>query len=165
MRHEAISEHTEKVLMNVLAYLEEEPRRLQMSVYGEILPTWCKTVRATMIGSSKDQEAPPCGTVACLAGTILLTTDVGKDYLKKNNCVKEKPNNYISFPSGTASIAQKIAGLGLSQAINLFYFPGWYNNYCGWPEEFANRYSHAGTPEERFKVTKERVLYFIEHNI
>ncbi len=157
-----ISKKTERMLMKVLAYIEAEPRRLEMGNWGEI---FTKTDKKTVGLGGNIQKLPPCKTVACLAGTVLLTTKAGKTFLKDRYVTRslaEKSDCSIDFPGDTNSMAKDILGLTTEQMQKLFYFEEWSDTEYGWPAIFVERYMKAKTARGRFGATKARVLHFIK---
>jgi len=159
----AVSKKTEKVLMRVLRYLEEEPKRLEMGRWGEFLTEEDEETNGVGVGES--QPLPPCKTVSCLGGTCLLVSKAGRDFLKENGCIKENAKTCsVEFPGETVKVATKILGITDEQAENLFSFKEWSwgeDNPSGWPKKFSRRYEEAKTARGRFLATKARVLDFI----
>jgi len=155
----AVSKKTEKILMRMLDYIEKEPKRLDMNTWGEIYSKGAEV-------DENEQELPPCKTVACLAGTCLLVTRAGLDFLRESYVTKEHANSYhegnIDFPSHTPDKAEEILGITDAQAKNLFYFADWRSDGYGWPMKFVEQYNKAKTARGRFQVTKRRVLHFIK---
>jgi len=163
-RSHNVSATTERLLMKVLAYIEKEPTRLNMNQWGNIIPKDTKEIEGV---DCQMQPAPPCNTAACLAGTCLLTSKAGIDFLEQENYFKDKKplvkRCTVVFPHDTPDIAKKILRITEDQANNLFYFKGWAKgDQVGWPEKYARMYRAAKTPKERFLATKLRVLHFIE---
>lgn len=155
----AVSEKTEKILRKVLDYIKQEPRRLQMGVWGQILPEGTDTVEGA---DDANQPAPPCGTVACLAGTCLLVTKAGTDFLEQNGAVKTRGNkHYVDFPPGTPEEAMRILGISESKAKKLFYFSEWSFEGGCWPVKYSKKYMEATTPKGRYLASKARVEHFI----
>lgn len=158
MSQKKVPQKTEKVLRAVIAYLEQEPRRLEMGQWGIIIPNNVDEIEGI---DHSSQPAPPCGTAACVAGTCLLVTKAGKDFLKDNGAVKTRGlTDYIQFPGDTPEKAAQILGLSEERASSLFYFKGW-SGMGGWPKKFSQRYKKAVTPRGRFLATRDRLEHFI----
>ena len=156
--HRSIKPKTVKILMGVLEYFAEETRRLNMSNWGQYLPD-------TSVKYS--DSLPPCGTRACLAGGVMLTTKSGLNYLAKNNMLKPKDTYYIvEFYDNTPGLAAGILGLTTRQANKLFYFKGWNaGKTVGWQKKFSDAYDIAknrGDHDGMFEATKARVFHYIE---
>jgi len=160
----AVSVKTEKILRKVLDYIEQEPSRLEMGQWGYILPDDVKEVDGV---GGNPQPSPPCGTIACLAGTCLLVTKAGNDFLQEHGAFKERgQTDWVSFPDETPEKAAEILGLSEDRAKKLFFFQKWDHldekgNPVGWQKEFSDRYEKATTPRGRFLATKARVEHFI----
>lgn len=156
----AVSQKTEKVLRKIIAYLEEEPKRLEMGHWGIILPEG--TVQVDGV-EDQSQPAPPCGTVACVAGTCLLVSKTGIDFLKEYGAIKKQGSTeYIHFPNSSPEKAASILGISEEKASSLFYFKNWPAGKAnGWPFKFSKRYMKAKTPRGRFLATKARIENFI----
>lgn len=108
------------------------------------------------------QSAPPCGTAACVAGTCLLVTKAGTDYLKENGAIKTRGlTDFIHFPGSTMEKAAQILGISDERAASLFYFQEWNSDGGGWPKKFSQRYKRAVTPKGRFLATRDRLEHFI----
>lgn len=171
----AVSKHTEKILMRVLDYLEQEPKRLDMTRWGQIHPDGAETIEICPDGwdGGIEQLLPPCKTTACLAGTVCLATKPGLKFLSDNNAIKplEGTNYTISFPDETPEVAAQILKISELGSNRLFHFKDWKEMYdsktdqyvpVGWPKRFSNQYKKAKTPRGRFNATKARVLHFIQ---
>jgi hypothetical protein len=134
-----------KLLRKVKAYILAEPRRLDMDVVGVI---------------AQGGDAPPCGTVGCIAGWagLLALTVVPKN--------PEARVDRMSWIRG-----QDALHLTDAQANRLFREPSKagdevYNMgvaySASWPARFARRYVRASRPATRAKITAERIDHFIK---
>lgn len=154
-----LNKKAQSILKSVLKYIEKEKRRFNMNTWGIIYSK-----------NSLEQNLPPCRTTACLAGTVLLVTRRGKDFLRetiKTAAQKEDDLyggtsyfcNSTSFPSGTFDTARKILNLTVIEAERLFFLPKHERDF-GWDDNLAKKYEEATTPEAKFKVLKTRVAKF-----
>lgn len=124
-----------ELLQKVKAYILEEPRRLRMRF-------WLMKHDPDL--DNLDNLAPPCGTVACIAGTI---------------CLLKNPDIKIDDVRTTLNIMKQAAGFaGLNnfQCERLFYA-------SAWPSRFRNEldWRDPGT-KEYAEVTARRIDHFIE---
>ena len=136
-----------KLLREVEKRILAEPRRFDMMTFGDKLDK--EAIEAL------GEEAPPCGTVACIAGHVdwmthprLFAASVAIDRFARDD-----------------SIAKRAAielGLGFdpSQDTNagrLFFDDEW-------PKKFQAAFSKAKTPLQRAKVAVKRIEHFIKTN-
>lgn len=159
LQKKPLNKKAQSILQSVIKYIEKEKRRLNMSTWGEYNPNIAEL-------------DSPCGTTACLAGTVLLVTKRGRDHLKKNNFFKDVEllkkeknigtNNYVDFPGNTAEVASKILGITEEEADRLFFVGFGEDPMFGWSEKDATDYREAKTAKERFKIFKRRVIKFIK---
>lgn len=84
-----------------------------------------------------DSEESPCGTVACLAGEIIIASErsAAKGVAKLRSVTKEWIDNFGDWPG---DIAGGLAGLNRRERDNLF--PTEVN---GWPKPFRSQYPRA----------------------
>lgn len=159
--NKAISEKTKRILLKVIDYIEQEPKRLDMSAWGTYFPKeWKKFAGVDEVL----QPVPPCGTTACIGGTCLLVTKAGMNFLHKSGSVKEMAEQdecVIQFPSDSDEAAAKILGITEEQASRLFFFSEWRMGDPGWPARFVTRYKKAKSAKGRFNATRDRILHFI----
>jgi hypothetical protein len=103
-----------EMLEKVKTFLREEPRRLNMTEW--VSPSY-------EVGTN----APPCGTVCCIAGaTLLLATN---------------SHNFVEFaattrPWSVEKQAREVLGLSVVEARDLFYT-------AFWPEDLLRMYNDA----------------------
>lgn len=96
-------------------------------------------------GACDKDEQHPCGTVACLAGTMVLL-DNPKTYRR-----------LIKREEGMPERAARIAGLTIFQQNSLFYL-------LAWPREFFKQYDFMRRPapllssRERNEIFRHRAL-------
>lgn len=165
----AVKARTKEILLRVLKYMKQEPDRINMHAWGSIVQDGQKD-----LGLPKKHKTPPCGTTACLAGSVLLVTKKGNEYLKREGLTKKdisEDTTYVYFPFETKEIAEKILGITDEQSQNLFLFKnmGAYHfdkdgEYvaAGWPTQFSAQYNKASTGAQRYQAVKDRVLHFIK---
>ena len=137
-----------KLLREVEKRILAEPRRFDMMTFGDKLDK--EAIEAL------GEEAPPCGTVACIAGHVdwmthprLFAASVAIDRFARDDSIVER--------------AAKELGLNrfeLSQdtyAGRLFFDDEW-------PKKFQAAFSKAKTPLQRAKVAVKRIEHFIKTN-
>ncbi len=127
-----------KLLRQIQKEIREEPRRLRMS-------DWIRT-DVTGVG------APPCGTVACIAG---FATILSHDYETKAPLTFN--TKALVCQGGSESYEKEGArALGLTprQAVTLFYTGQW-------PARYRNDYVSAHSSKRRAQVTCKRIDAFI----
>jgi hypothetical protein len=118
-----------KLLREVAKHIAEEPRRLNMHLIS------------TRVDPSR-HEAPPCGTVGCIAGWACMLSGMGIDE--------------ANWRKG-----EEILGLTSDQSMKLFDFPTTDGFNDGWPRKFGKRYVNAKTPRGRMLATVARIEHFI----
>lgn len=126
-----------QLLRRVKDAILEEPKRLEME-------TW---VAVGHIGKG----APPCGTVACVAGwvAILARSD------SERTPIARAAQSVASAHQGTRWTAMQALNIGSCQANSLFYV-------AKWPAKYAKQYYRAKTARGRALVTGRRIDAFIE---
>lgn len=127
-----------KLLRQIQKEIRAEPRRLRMS-------DWIRT-DVTGVG------APPCGTVACIAGfATILSRDYGatppRSFTSKAVVVQAANESYEKEGA-------KALGLIPRQAVRLFYIGEW-------PSRYQRDYMHAHSSKRRAQVTCKRIDAFI----
>lgn len=136
-----------QLLRRVRDHILAEPTRLDMNVMLKAVDT-------------KQNGAPPCGTVGCIAGwTVVLEAGVKK--------LPGTAQEY--FDLDVWGDAQEFLGLSNDEAGRLFQEPyvARYSAASGrphWPLDFAAQYVAAKTPQKRAKITAARIDRFIETN-
>jgi hypothetical protein len=151
-----LSDKAVEILREVQKKITEEPRRLSMGDWGFALP---KSTAAANI------HLPPCGTVACIAGHVVLSTPIGRTWLTECGISVNEKGEVLTFdrhfPGGAQEVAAWILGLTDHQSSELFY-----NDY--WPDDFMVRYAEAvraGDQKLVAKVACERIDHLIETGI
>lgn len=177
----AVTKRQEEVLLRALKYIKEVPDRLDMRSWGTLHPTCGISKKPTFTSGRKSQPVPPCGTTACMAGTVLLITKAGRQFIKTDVLNLENLENLnkdrgvtLTFPWYTDKIAQNILKLTEKQAGDLFFFRKWKMTAIvpngnddpkevrvGWPTQFSKAYNQAKNGKERYKALEARVKYFI----
>lgn len=132
-------------------YLEEEPRRLDMSIF-------LSRPYSTLLSN------PPCGTVSCLAGTgILLEAKLKQQYF----------HDLVTEEGGYQQTAAKIFEISEEASARLFHVDNW-------PQEFVAPYKwlhydaiYGNIPhphiqnyiaKAKIQILKARVEHFIGTN-
>lgn len=134
-----------KLLRKVEKRILAEPRRFDMMTFGDKLDK--EAIEAL------GEEAPPCGTVACIAGHV--------DWMTHPRLFAAS----VALGDYDDSIVERAAkelGLGFdpSQDTNagrLFFDDEW-------PKKFQAAFSKAKTPLQRAKVAVKRIEHFIKTN-
>lgn len=147
------------LLRKTVDWIREEPRRLNMD-------EWFKWFEFP----EEDPKKPPCGSQACVAGTVCIISGTATKSL-----------DYAGFykpPSGGwAASARQLLGLSYAQANRLFradreaatVTPKELSNAQEvayekfmWPKRYLASYRRALTPAGRFRVLSQRVEHFIK---
>jgi hypothetical protein len=116
-----------ELVEKVKAYLREKPLRLNMG-------DWVARYEGP-----KEFE-PPCKTVCCVAGAVVIVAGVVKDWLEYANnsgCV-------------AANDAQRLLGISQSDADKLFYTQHW-------PRDLGRQYDNLWEIKDRVKRKKMEV--------
>lgn len=121
--------NTQKIL-NAVKYFEEEPLRLNMG-------NWIRHIPKGQTG------APPCGTVACLAGSAIIAE--AKSQGISISALIEQSGSEFELPE--KDLAMQIFGIDAVQAKLLFYTQDW-------PDVYNHQYSLL-----------EKMLYDFPENI
>lgn len=164
---------TIKKLRGLYRFWLKEPRRLAMSDWGAVFDPNNKAVKEAVANvidwdTLDGNDMPPCGTVGCIAGTIvLLNTPKEKlDRMMARACKLSKefvqgvedglePDSTESAVFLDADVmGRRLLGLNKAQSDRLF-MPG------DWPGEFQDLYDEADTPLKRVYATIRRIEYFI----
>jgi len=147
----------------VFKQLEKIPGRFNMDFWGASVKDMkdLKTTQpnnqhgydlAWLIQAKQQLESkhPPCGTVACLAGQILVTAKL----IKPKFTTKE--NWFYVFPNNTPNKAAKYLGIKYSVAKKLF-FP-----YV-WPSKFRNQLEDKAPGTKAYlNVAKRRFEHLVK---
>jgi hypothetical protein len=163
-----LSKKTIDLLKKFQEYILEEPRRFNLSLWGEIAnPKEFEQIAEDRGPTDVTDQRPPCGTVGCVAGSICVLTGV----IKPKTVLKGLSSLEVySFPNHTPEMAAKALGLPLSLAEKLFYLKSWrvvFNKeeevYPGWPEKFEEELEkHKPGSQGYAKVTVARIQHFID---
>lgn len=116
-----------KRLMEAVKHLEKYPSTYDQQYYAN------------------KSEDSICGTVGCLAGTLLFLnapTAFAAEVANGNQDVRK--------------IAARILGIPCGRTVNLF------GQSSGWPEPFASNYENAEDEYGRVRVLAARVKHFIK---
>jgi hypothetical protein len=174
-------------LMNrILAHAVNEPRRFNMETWYEDVS---EAVKMDNNGYDFDEvieranenselfrdtnEIPPCGAVACVAGTACILSGKSKPYGIAEVINGRTVVSYTIPDGGWFEAGRRALDLTVEQAKRLF-FPrkgfGLFEAECSedaedtglyWCEPFATEYHMAETPVERTEVLKRRFAHFI----
>jgi hypothetical protein len=159
MKMKPPSAETIAKLESVLAFLEQEPRRLNLGMWGIFTdnPTYMDALvesgtrlsphlRNAHYGEflAFQEQRPPCGTVCCFAGAALI---VGK--------IVNPHGSLFILPYNSPELAQKWLDLEGDTDDNLLF------HVHNWPREFRNKIEKEkpGT-QGYFEVLRDRVRYF-----
>lgn len=162
---------TKAKLQQLKTFLREEPRRFAMDYWGisvkDLAVADKHAAERTFVYSEQDmrvtaddfeliaKQRPPCGTVACLAGSIAIFAGLVKPHFADGYDVYTLTNN-------DARNAATWLGLDWMEAKNLFYFKSMTADETGWPENFRAAYKKAETPEEKVEVACSRIDHYSE---
>ena len=136
-----------KLLRKVEKRILAEPRRFDMMTFGDKLDK--EAIEAL------GEEAPPCGTVACIAGHVdwmthprLFAASVAIDRFARDDSIAER--------------AAKELGLGFELSQDTYAGRLFFDDE--WPKKFQAAFSKAKTPLQRAKVAVKRIEHFIKTN-
>lgn len=136
-----------KLLREVEKRILAEPRRFDMMTFGDKLDK--EAIEAL------GEEAPPCGTVACIAGHVdwmthprLFAASVAIDRFARDDSIAER--------------AAKELGLGFELSQDTYAGRLFFDDE--WPKKFQAAFSKAKTPLQRAKVAVKRIEHFIKTN-
>lgn len=149
-------------VLKVIQHILDEPKRVHMTVY----------VAATGVGFS--QSAPPCGTVACVAGWFGLTGPRAKFYEArlKSIAARNRHGRHQIYTTGSSSLNDKLAdefakALGVNrqseafkQVVSVHY----------WPEPWRRAYTDvafsigAKAAKQRAHIVAERFCHLLSHH-
>lgn len=163
-----LKKETIKKLRAIQKYILEEPRRFNLTFWGEIAnPKEFKYFENEGAFYDVVEQKPPCGAVGCIAGNACIVGGIvkPKDVIKGLDEFK-----VYAFPETTPEKARKYLGITKEQADRLFFLASWCNTdfdengeYLGWPEEFEQELNNykAGT-KGYAQVTVDRIEWFIK---
>lgn len=160
-QYEKPSPETVAKLEQLIEYIEKEPLRFNMGLWGvtakegDVLKKRVSQILSEFSPTADD--VPPCNTVGCLAGNILVMTGQVKPIKDEETDV-----SYFIFHTDTPDRAAEWLGIDKSAAARLFLLRGYRNYGRGhWPETFERRLRDA-TPgtTEYVNITKERIRHF-----
>ena len=136
-----------KLLREVEKRILAEPRRFDMMTFGDKLDK--EAIEAL------GEEAPPCGTVACIAGHVdwmthprLFAASVAIDRFARDDSIAER--------------AAKELGLGFELSQDTYAGRLFFDDE--WPKKFQAAFSKAKTPLQRAEVAVKRIEHFIKTN-
>lgn len=153
----ALTEHSIKMLCQLQRYILAEPKRFNLSLWGiSCDPKAYKKLHATDEDAKVlKKQRPPCGSVGCLAGNVLVMT--GKIVPSRHFDGKE----IYDFPETSPDLAQQRLGLDDEQARRLFYLTRW-GFHLGWPDKFARRLDQCSPGTKAYaKVASDRIDHYI----
>ena len=135
-----------KLLREVEKRILAEPRRFDMMTFGRKLNK--RTIEAL------GKQAPPCGTVACIAGHV--------DWMAHPRLFAAS----VALGDYDDSIVERAA-----KELGLNRFELSQDTYAGrlffdneWPEKFQAALAEAKTPLQRAEVAVKRIEHFIKTN-
>ena len=134
-----------KLLRKVEKRILAEPRRFDMMTFGTKLNK--RTIKAL------GKQAPPCGTVACIAGHV--------DWMTHPRLFAAS----VALGDYDDSIVERAAkelGLGFEPSQDTKAGRLFFDNE--WPEKFQAALAEAKTPLQRAEVAVKRIEHFIKTN-
>jgi hypothetical protein len=145
-----LSPRAVEILRTVQKRITEEPRRLYMEDWG-------------LKVSPEFDNNPPCGTVACIAGHVMLLTPEGRQYLKDMHDLDVTEKGVMlgeetvrrGFGSEAGDFAKNLLGLTSEQVATLFFADRW-------PQPFHEMWLEAHGHEAEVKVANARIEYLIQ---
>jgi len=157
-----VSQKAIKKVNKVFLALTKQPKKFNMSYWAtavkdyKLLPILIReNVARGYFGKARElkalkNQAPPCGTIACLAGQALIT--LGKMQPTVDNDKAVYSFNHLSVPEEAAKL------LGISEdAADKLFFPDY------WPRKFryALKKQKAGT-KGYLNVAKRRFAHLVK---
>lgn len=128
-----------KLLRRVKALILEEPRRFNMDYYAATEKFYPDLVH---------DQAPPCGTVACIAGWATLEDERARGRKRLTPAFLNRVGRYTGA---------RALGLTFEQSQRLFYTEEW-------PDEFAEAYNDAMAGDD-FAMAADIAATRIDHFI
>ena|ERR1700674_152666 len=129
------SKETVKKLRKLQAFIRKEPRRFDMSCWGAAIKGSIEKLDPNKAAIDQNglenygvslhiiaDNNPPCGTVACLAGSVLMMAGLIKPKFIKT---KKDEVAVFDFGSKTPSRASDYLGITPDDENKLFYLDGW----------------------------------------
>jgi hypothetical protein len=173
MKQLKLKAKTIKLLRKVAAHILEEPKRVYMNDWAEVVaPEYHASYQ-----SESRSPVPVCNTQGCIAGwTILLNrpkiwrdllADIGPD---GGDASSSDLYSKVGSTDDIQTLAASLLGITSEQAQQLFFFKRWGvacgPNYepMGWPKKFESQYVNAKTPRGRANATVRRIEHFISTN-
>jgi hypothetical protein len=171
-----LSKKTVDLLRKLEAYILEEPKRFNLTLWGEIVdPKIFKDKEqlrelenSSYYEATVVEQKPPCGAVGCIAGNLCILSGI----IKPKQIIKNFDSDIevYEFSRNTPKQAAEALGLSYLEAAKLFFLKYWeaeYNDetgeYIGWPDEFAKRLEAIKPGTKAYaKVTVARIEHFIE---
>lgn len=129
-----------EILRKVQKTITEEPRRFDMGIWQQFI---------SQHAMQYNPQAPPCGTVGCIAGWICMIHD-RKENIEQLD-IQGRANDILSLPE----YDEEIANYNISD--KLFFVSSWVN------KSYRQRFNLAETQQEKVAVASEYIDYFIEH--
>ena len=163
------SVYTIEKLRKLQQFILEEPRRFNLSFWGaHIGPEDIKEDCFDLADQLDDlgvihveeiqNQYPPCGTVACLAGNVCVMEGV----VKPDRILPGKLEIY-SFDEDTPRIARLALGISENDAERLFYLRSFGFRDLGWPEEFERRVLNCTPGTKKYaQVAVDRIEHYIK---
>jgi hypothetical protein len=160
------SKATVKKLRKLQEFIRKEPRRFDMSWWGTAVKEPLKLAAnplAVLIDQHQDvnfdlsvrtflAQKPPCGTVACLAGSALMMAGKIKPRFVKT--LGEEQVAVYDFGDETEDNATKYLGLPEGDNNLLFFVDQW-------PDRFSDGFEEL-TPKRQVERACKRIDYYIE---
>lgn len=163
MSRKPLDDGAKEILLKVKAAILEEPRRLVMGQWGKLVDPELPLRTADVFpGQLQEREAPPCGTIGCIAGwtTVLGLPKERLTYIERHG---QKVVDIGRFD--TEEEAKFLLRLNRHQADALFLLPQWQRESNTWPPTYAKAYEEAETPEGRAQVAAGYIDFVIEKGL
>lgn len=146
----------------------EEPNRLNMDLWLRRYYEGAAYTQKVSEDKSVKSTMPPCQTLACLAGHVLLATEEGRKLLTFESIPHTSYKAVVNYPNEPGDEAERILDITHEQADRLFAPPGLerenreaFNN-LGWPKKFKDAYAQAKSAKQRATVAANRIESFLE---
>lgn len=149
-------------VLKVIQHILEEPKRVHMTVY----------VAAT--GKGFSQSAPPCGTVACVAGWFALTGPRAKAYqVRLKTMAARRRVGGVQFYASGGPVLSKRVGDEFAKALGVPRASAAYRQVVSvydWPSPWRNAYlavasvKGAAAATMRANIVAERFCHLLSHH-
>lgn len=145
----ALTKKAVRRLEAVIECIKEEPKRLSMADWGTVYNIKSKNFKE----QAREDDLPKCGTVACIAGWVVLLENRKKRLTAARKAAEKNGSSHS--PDDLDILACEFMDMDMETGGKLF-FTG------SWPDPFSGQYEEADTARGRMKATVDRIKHFIK---